>query len=60
MRRDLRALADESYDLLVVGAGIHGICAAWDAANRGLKVALADRGDFCVHNYSMILKNAKN
>ena len=44
--RDLRRLADDTYDLLVVGAGIYGALAAWDAAQRGLRVALVDRGDF--------------
>ena len=34
------------FDLLVVGAGIYGALAAWDAAQRGLRVALIDRGDF--------------
>lgn len=32
--------------MLVIGAGIHGACAAWDAALRGLSVALVDQGDF--------------
>jgi glycerol-3-phosphate dehydrogenase len=31
---------------LVVGGGIHGVIAAWDAALRGLSVALIERGDF--------------
>ena len=46
MVRDLRRLADSTFDLLVVGAGIYGALAAWDAAQRGLRVALIDRGDF--------------
>ena len=46
MTRDLRALADTQFDLLVVGAGIYGATLAWDAAQRGLAVALIDRGDF--------------
>jgi glycerol-3-phosphate dehydrogenase len=46
MRRDLRRLADRTYDLLVVGAGIYGACIARDAALRGLRVALVERGDF--------------
>ena len=45
MRRDLRRLADEAYDLLIIGAGVYGAAMAWDAAQRGLKVALVDRGD---------------
>ncbi|HEU4680569.1 MAG TPA: FAD-dependent oxidoreductase, partial [Gemmatimonadales bacterium] len=46
MRRDLTGLAQTAFDLLVVGAGIHGACAAWDAALRGLSVALVDQDDF--------------
>jgi glycerol-3-phosphate dehydrogenase len=46
MRRDLSTFTDTTYDLLVVGAGIHGACIAWDAALRGLSVALVDEGDF--------------
>jgi len=46
MKRDLKRLNSETYDLLIVGAGIYGATLAWDAALRGLKVALIDRGDF--------------
>ena len=46
MRRDLRELVDTRFDLLIVGAGIYGATIAWDAAQRGLSVALIDRGDF--------------
>jgi glycerol-3-phosphate dehydrogenase len=46
MRRDPSSLVDQRFDLLVVGAGIHGACIAWDAALRGLSVAVIDRGDF--------------
>jgi glycerol-3-phosphate dehydrogenase len=46
MRRDPRRLALESYDLVVVGGGIYGACAAWEGARRGLKTALIDAGDF--------------
>lgn len=46
MQRDVRALGNNSYDLLVVGAGVYGLFAAWDGAMRGLRVALIDRGDF--------------
>lgn len=46
MRRDLPALGRSTFDLLVVGAGIHGACAAWDATLRGLSVALVDQDDF--------------
>ena len=46
MKRDLKQLADTAYDLLVVGGGITGAFLAWDAALRGLTVALVDKGDF--------------
>ncbi|KAL1836781.1 hypothetical protein VTJ49DRAFT_4652 [Mycothermus thermophilus] len=37
---------DNVYDLLVIGAGATGSGVALDAATRGLKVAVVDRGDF--------------
>ena len=37
--------ADPQYDLLVVGAGINGAGIARDAAGRGLKVLIVERGD---------------
>lgn len=46
MKRNVAALADKEYDLVIVGGGIFGICAAWDATLRGLSVALLERGDF--------------
>lgn len=46
MKRQLAALQDDVFDILVVGGGIHGAFAAWDAALRGMHVALIDRGDF--------------
>ena len=39
-------LASAEFDLVIIGAGIHGAFAAWDAALRGHRVALIDRGDF--------------
>ncbi len=46
MRRDLAALEGREHDLLVVGGGIHGVAIAWDAAQRGLAVALVEGNDF--------------
>jgi glycerol-3-phosphate dehydrogenase len=42
----LRRLADEQFDLLVVGGGITGAGVALDAASRGLRTALVERDDF--------------
>ena len=44
--RTPQRLESETFDVLVIGAGIHGAGAAWDAASRGLKTALIDKGDF--------------
>jgi glycerol-3-phosphate dehydrogenase len=46
MKRNLQKLRGNEYDLIVVGGGIFGACAAWDAASRGLKVALLEKKDF--------------
>jgi glycerol-3-phosphate dehydrogenase len=46
MHRDLAEIASRDHDLVVVGGGIFGICAAWDATLRGLSVALLEGGDF--------------
>jgi len=46
VKRDLARLERTHHDLLVIGAGIYGACVARDAAQRGLSVALIERGDF--------------
>ena len=47
MRRAIDSLQNTNYDLLVIGAGAHGVFAALDATMRGLKVALIDQNDLC-------------
>lgn len=58
MRRDLAALERGGFDLVVVGGGMFGAAAALDAAQRGLRVALIERGDFCgatsAHSFKML------
>jgi len=46
VRRSIVALSERVYDLVIVGGGIFGVCAAWDAAQRGLSVALVEKEDF--------------
>ncbi len=46
MKRDFSRLDGKSFDLLVCGGGIYGAWTAYDAALRGLKVALIDQGDW--------------
>jgi glycerol-3-phosphate dehydrogenase len=56
VRRDIDALEDRDFDVLVVGGGIVGAFAAWDAALRGLSVALVERADFAAGASSNSLK----
>ena len=46
LSRDFAALGTTTFDVLVVGGGIHGLATALDAAARGLSVALVESGDF--------------
>src|SRR3984957_18445685 len=56
MKRDTRPLADSTFDLLVLGGGITGAGVALDAALRGLRVALIDKGDFASGTSSISTK----
>jgi glycerol-3-phosphate dehydrogenase len=46
MKRDMTALSETHFDLVVIGGGINGASTAREAALRGMKVALVDAGDF--------------
>ena len=46
MIRDLDLLSASTFDVVVVGGGIYGLTIAYDAAQRGLSVALVERDDF--------------
>ena len=58
MNRDTALLAGKEYDLLVIGGGVYGAFAAWDAVLRGLKVALVEKGDFAAGTSGNSLKIA--
>ncbi len=45
-RAALRRMADEEFDVVVIGGGVTGAGAALDAATRGLSVALVEASDF--------------
>lgn len=47
-RRALGRLADETFDVVVVGGGVTGAGVALDAASRGLRTALVERDDIAV------------
>jgi glycerol-3-phosphate dehydrogenase len=44
--QQIHRLRHEAFDVAVIGGGINGAAVARDAAMRGLRVALIDRGDF--------------
>jgi glycerol-3-phosphate dehydrogenase len=44
--RMVERLADETFDVLVIGGGVTGAGVALDAASRGLRTALVDGADF--------------
>jgi glycerol-3-phosphate dehydrogenase len=46
MRREPARLGERVFDLLVVGGGIYGAWIAYDAALRGLSVAIVERDDW--------------
>ncbi|MEM9417727.1 MAG: FAD-dependent oxidoreductase [Planctomycetota bacterium] len=46
IQRDLAAAMSTHHDLVVVGGGIYGACLALEAAQRGKRVVMLERGDF--------------
>jgi len=56
VKREPAALARSVHDLAVVGGGIYGICAAYEAARRGLTVCLVEQSDFVSATSSNSLK----
>jgi glycerol-3-phosphate dehydrogenase len=46
MKRDFSLLAGKHFDLLVCGGGIYGVWTAYDAALRGLSVAIVEQDDW--------------
>src|SRR5438045_9360579 len=45
-QRNLERMANESFDVLVIGGGVTGAGFALDAAARGYRVALVEKLDF--------------
>lgn len=46
MQRNFSSINGRTFDLLVCGGGIYGAWTAYDAALRGLSVAVVDQGDW--------------
>jgi len=55
-KKALKRFENEVFDFLVIGGGITGAAVARDAASRGLRVALIERGDFASGTGSSSLK----
>src|SRR5947209_17393622 len=56
MKRNVDALTERGYDLLILGGGITGAGVALDASLRGLRVGLIDKGDFASGTSSLSSK----
>lgn len=46
MKRNIAGLKNEVFDVLIIGAGIHGATTAWALSKSGYKTALIDSHDF--------------
>jgi glycerol-3-phosphate dehydrogenase len=46
MKRHFQKLKSKNFDVLIIGGGIYGAWVAYDAALRGLEVAIVDKGDW--------------
>lgn len=46
MQRDITRMANQKFDILVVGGGVHGAWIALGGAQAGYRVALIEKGDF--------------
>ncbi len=46
MKRFIENYDGKTYDVIVIGGGVTGAAVAYDAASRGLSVALLEKGDF--------------
>ncbi len=56
MKRDLSSLARSTFDVVVIGGGIYGICTLYEASRRGLSACLLERDDFVGATSSNSLK----
>ena len=56
MKRDLETIQNLQFDLLVIGGGIQGAAICYKAAQRGLRVALLEKNDFCGSSSANSLK----
>jgi glycerol-3-phosphate dehydrogenase len=56
MKRNIELARETRFDLMVIGGGIQGATICYKAAQRGLRVLLVDKGDFCGSSSANSLK----
>jgi glycerol-3-phosphate dehydrogenase len=56
MHRDVERLATETFDIVIVGGGMHGAWVAMRAAHAGCRVALIEQHDFAAGTTANSLK----
>ncbi len=56
MKRHVDVLGAGTFDLLVIGGGVYGAWTAYDAALRGLRVAIVEQDDWASGTSSMSSK----
>jgi len=56
MKRDFEQIQNTLFDILVIGGGIQGATICYKAAQRGLRVLLLEKGDFCGSSSANSLK----
>lgn len=54
--RDVSTLSRQPHDLVIVGAGIHGVALALESTARGLRPLVVDQGDFGAMTSSSTLR----
>ena len=58
MKRNIGNLINREFDIVIIGAGIFGCCALWDAIRRDLSAVLVEKGDFSqatsANHYKMV------
>lgn len=47
MKREIDQCGKTFFDILIIGAGVHGASICYKATQQGLRVLLLDKGDFC-------------
>ena len=52
--RNVQSIANQSFDVIVIGGGINGAATARDAALRGLKTIFGGKRRFCQRYHQLV------